>query len=166
MSLASDLLDQASTLALLDPMKPKQASLRRAISAAYYSIFHLLIDEAARRISANAALQTYIARSFEHKNLKEAANKIIAQSSPQPPWPSQLLSTPIEPELVRVCNAFVDLQSLRHQADYNISKTFKRADVLIEVSRAKAAHQDWSQIKASDNATVFLLLAAKLLPDK
>jgi hypothetical protein len=166
MSLASDLLDQASTLALLDPMKPKQASLRRAISAAYYSVFHLLIDEAARRISANAALHPYIARSFEHKNVKEAANKIIAQSSPQPPWPGQLLSTPVEPELVRVCNAFVDLQSLRHQADYNTAKAFKRSDVVIEVSRAKAAHQDWAQARASDNATVFLLLSAKLLPDK
>jgi hypothetical protein len=42
-SLASDLLDQASTLAELDPMKPKQASLRRAISAAYYLVFHLLM---------------------------------------------------------------------------------------------------------------------------
>lgn len=166
MSLASDLLDQASTLASLDPMKPKQASLRRAISAAYYSIFHLLIDEAARRISTNTALQPYIARSFEHKNLKDAANKIIAQSSPQPPWPGQLLSAPIEPELARVCNAFVDLQSLRHQADYNVAKTFKRADVVFEVSRAKAAHQDWAQTRASDNATVFLLLSAKLLPDK
>ena len=108
---------------LLDPMKPKQASLRRAIAAAYYSIFHLLIDEAARRISANAALQTIIARSFAHKNLKEAANKIIAQSSRQPPWPGKLLSTPIEPEL-------------------------------------------GAQTRASDTATVFLLLSAKLLPDK
>lgn len=44
-SSASDLLDQASTLAGLDPMKPKQASLRRAISAAYYSVIHLLIDD-------------------------------------------------------------------------------------------------------------------------
>jgi hypothetical protein len=76
------------------------------------------------------------------------------------------LSTPIEPELVRVCNAFVDLQSLRHQAEYNIAKTFKRADVAIEVSRAKAAHQDWAQTRASDNATVFLLFSAKLLPEK
>jgi uncharacterized protein (UPF0332 family) len=166
MSLASDLLDQASTLASMDPMKPKQASLRRAISEAYYSIFHLLIDEAARRISTNAALQPYIARSFDHKNLKEAANKIIAYSSPQPPWPGPLLSTPIEAELVRVCNAFVDLQSLRHQADYNIAKAFMRADVVIEVSRAKAAHQDWAQTRTSDNVTVFLLLSAKLLPDK
>lgn len=79
MSLASDLLDQASTLATLDPMRPKQASLRRAISAAYYSVFHLLIDEGARRISANVALQPYIARSFQHTAIKEAANKVMAQ---------------------------------------------------------------------------------------
>jgi hypothetical protein len=166
MSLASDLRDQASTLALLDPMKPKQASPRRTKSAAYYSIFPLLIDEAARRISAYATLQIYIARSFEHKNLKEAANKIIAQPSPHLPWPVQLLSTPIEAELVRTCNAFVDLQSLRHQSDYNKARTFKRADVVIEVSHTKAAHQDWAQARASDNATVILLLSAKLLPDK
>jgi hypothetical protein len=147
-------------------MKPKQPSLRRAISAAYYSVFHLLIDEAARRISANAALQSYIARSFEHKSVKEAANKIIPQTSSQPPWPGQLLSTPVEPELVRVCNPFVDLQSLRHQADHNTAIEFKRSDVVIEVSRAKAAHQDWAQTRGSDNANVLLLLSAKLLPDK
>ena len=76
------------------------------------------------------------------------------------------MSTPIEPELVRVCNAFVDLQSHRHQADYNTAKTSKRVDVVIEVSRVKAAHQDWTQTRASDNATVFLLLSAKLLPGK
>ncbi len=57
MSLASDLLDQAGTLAGLDPLKPKQASLRRAISAAYYSLFHLLIDDAASRITTNTAIQ-------------------------------------------------------------------------------------------------------------
>ena len=56
MSLASDLLDQANTLAGLDPKKPKQASLRRAISAAYYSGFHLLIDDGARRITTKEAL--------------------------------------------------------------------------------------------------------------
>jgi hypothetical protein len=55
-SLASDLLDQASTLAGLDPMKPKQASLRRAISAAYYSVFHLGTSEKGiHRLDPNTA---------------------------------------------------------------------------------------------------------------
>jgi hypothetical protein len=87
-SLASDLLDQASTLAGLDPMKPKQASLRRGISAAYYSVFHLLIDDGARRITANTMLQPYVARSLQHTSVKDAANKVIEQSKVTPPWPA------------------------------------------------------------------------------
>lgn len=90
MSLASDLLDQASTLAGLDRMKPKQASLRRAISAAYYSVFHLLIDDGARRITTNATLQPYVARSFQHTSVKDAANKVIDQLKASPPWPAPL----------------------------------------------------------------------------
>jgi hypothetical protein len=42
------LLEQAVTLARLDARRPKQANLRRAISAAYYALFHLLVDEACR----------------------------------------------------------------------------------------------------------------------
>ena len=43
MTLAADLLKQAERLAKLEPKRPKQASLRRSISAAYYSLFHLLM---------------------------------------------------------------------------------------------------------------------------
>lgn len=40
--IADGLLEQAEHLLDVDPRKPKQASLRRAMSAAYYSLFHLL----------------------------------------------------------------------------------------------------------------------------
>jgi len=39
MSLHADLLDQAEHLAQLDQRRPKQASLRRAVSSAYYALF-------------------------------------------------------------------------------------------------------------------------------
>lgn len=164
MSLASDLLDQANTLAGLDPKKPKQASLRRAISAAYYSVFHLIIDDGARRITTNAALQPYVVRSFQHSSVKDAANKVIDQSKAAPPWPAPLFTSTIEPELIRVCTTFVDLQSLRHSADYDTAVSFKRAEAVAAISRAQAAHQDWALLRLSENATVFLLHSAKLLP--
>jgi len=44
-----DLLDQAEHLAAKEPRKPRQASLRRAVSATYYAIFHLLVNEAVVR---------------------------------------------------------------------------------------------------------------------
>ncbi len=43
-----DLFAQAEMLALVDSRKPKQVNLRRAISAAYYGVFHYLVDEACR----------------------------------------------------------------------------------------------------------------------
>ncbi len=83
-----------------------------------------------------------------------------------PPWPAPLFTASIEPELIRVCNTFVDLQSLRHSADYNTAISFKRAEVVVAISRTQAAHQDWDLLKSSNNATVFLLQSAKLLPDR
>ena len=43
MTLASDLLAQAKHLAGRERGRPRQASLRRAASAAYYALFHLLL---------------------------------------------------------------------------------------------------------------------------
>ena len=50
MSLPRDLLAQAKLLATKEKSRPKQASLRRSVSAAYYALFHLLVDAAARRL--------------------------------------------------------------------------------------------------------------------
>ena len=46
MSFADDLLEQSYHLLNKDGENPKEASLRRAVSTAYYALFHLLIDEA------------------------------------------------------------------------------------------------------------------------
>ena len=46
--MTDDLLTQARQLALIDVGKPKQTNLRRAISAVYYAVFHLFVDETCR----------------------------------------------------------------------------------------------------------------------
>src|SRR5713226_8337987 len=75
MRLPEGLLEQAQHLARREPKRPKQASLRRAISTAYYALFHLLISEAIlswKRVEDRDDL----ARMFEHTNMKTAcANK-------------------------------------------------------------------------------------------
>jgi uncharacterized protein (UPF0332 family) len=48
MPLAEHLLEQAQHLANREKKRPRQASLRRAVSTAYYALFHLLIHEATR----------------------------------------------------------------------------------------------------------------------
>jgi hypothetical protein len=51
MSLPADLLAQARRLISQDPRRPRQASLRRAISTAYYALVHLLISEASAMLN-------------------------------------------------------------------------------------------------------------------
>jgi hypothetical protein len=67
-----DLLDQAVKLAHEDPANPKQASLRRAVSAAYYAVFHLLIFEATSNYG-KAHLQTALGRAFDHGPMRNAS---------------------------------------------------------------------------------------------
>ncbi len=65
MAFADDLLEQAYHLANKDA-QPTQASLRRAVSTAYYALFHLLIDDAVSKwaVSGSEAL------SAEPSNIK------------------------------------------------------------------------------------------------
>jgi hypothetical protein len=68
-SLHRDLLEQAGHLAKREPKKPRQASLRRAISAAYYALFHLLVDQAGRLMvsgSQRIDLRYRLQRAFRH----------------------------------------------------------------------------------------------------
>ncbi len=46
MAYHDDLLRQALQLVHKEPRNPRQASLRRAVSTAYYALFYLLISEA------------------------------------------------------------------------------------------------------------------------
>lgn len=71
-----DLISQAYILATLDKRKPKQANLRRAVSSAYYAVFHLLIDEAcSTQIGTQhnqLAYRQTLGRAFSHSVMKHA----------------------------------------------------------------------------------------------
>ena len=69
MAYADDLLEQAEFLANREPVQPKQASLRRAVSKAYYALFHLLIDEAVGNWGI-AGQCSVLARTFDHAKMK------------------------------------------------------------------------------------------------
>ena len=98
MALASDLLEQAYHLARREPKRPRQASLRRAVSTSYYALFHLLISEATlnwRQSSQRAALGRY----FQHGSMAKASDKQKADcnrflTSIPPPAPGKSVPPP------------------------------------------------------------------------
>lgn len=166
MSLHSDLLTQAKHLASREPRRPRQASLRRAISAAYYSLFHLLISESVKCLLGGSAkrenLRACLARAFSHGAMKDAATG-FANRKVSPKISPALAGVALQPELVSVANAFVDLQQARHEADYDLRRRFTRTETQDLVERADKATKDWHTIRRTMQAEAFLvaLLAQK-----
>jgi hypothetical protein len=74
MAFPNDLLEQALHLANREPKRPKQASLRRAVSTAYYALFHLLSIETAKNWKRKDERQT-VARMLGHKPMSDACDR-------------------------------------------------------------------------------------------
>jgi hypothetical protein len=155
MSLHGDLLEQAEKLAQLDPRRPKQANLRRAISSAYYALFHLLAAEASALYADEAGLASRISRTLGHVDMKKASTMIANHKLPrglQPPGGGYV--TP--PDLKTVAEAFGTLQEARHGADYDVSRTFRRQEALEFVESARQAFLAWERVRRTDDARVYL----------
>jgi len=155
MSLHADLLEQAETLAQLDPRRPKQANLRRAVSSAYYALFHLLTSEASALYAAESGMAARINRTLNHGEMKKASSMIANDKLPkgvQPPGGTY--TTP--PDLKSVANAFVSLQQARHEADYDLARTFRRQEALAFVEEARQAFEAWERVRKMDDSRIYL----------
>jgi|ERR1051326_5514089 hypothetical protein len=154
-SLHNELLAQARLLATKEPKHPLQASLRRAVSAAYYSVFHLLVDAGGRSLTkpGDVKLRHQLQRAHNHGSMKLVCQN-LNQLNP-------LVTFPLEPQLIGIANAFVNLQQARHDADYDYSITFIRTDVLQKIALADTALLNWKAVRNTSNARAFL--AALLL---
>jgi len=147
MAFPDDLLEQAHDLAYKEPDNPKQASLRRAVSTAYYALFHFLIDEAVSKWAIERQ-RSLLARNFEHRKMKAICDDVLktARSGGSVP-----------PGLNTVAHNFIQLQQHRETADYDSSTLWSRADVLNVLTLATDAFTAWQTIRAQDTAQDFLL---------
>ena len=105
MSFAQDLLEQAQHLIDWDGADPKQASLRRAVSTAYYALFHLLIDESVGNWAV-ARQRSKLARTFEHRSMKRVCDDCVKDFRSAGKPGSKLL-------LTEVAETFCELQLKR-----------------------------------------------------
>lgn len=166
MTLPRDLLDQADLLARKERRRPKQASLRRAVSTAYYALFHLLIEDAANALSPTAPtpLRRIFARAFQHGPMKLSckdfvqANASVANgkaSQLRPPVQDTLVF-PLPADLLKVLSTFVELQEARHTADHDLTAELNRLDVLSKILTVRDAFAAWSTVRKTESAAVFM----------
>jgi uncharacterized protein (UPF0332 family) len=159
MPFPEQLLEQAEHLANRERKRPRQASLRRAVSTAYYALFHLLIHEATlnwRRADQRALL----ARFFEHGRMKAASEKQRSEcnrniNATPPPAPSRELEC-IQ-HLRRVADTFFQAQQQRLMADYDNTKQWTRTEVLTQIQLVEEAFESWRQIRNEAIAQAYLI---------
>jgi uncharacterized protein (UPF0332 family) len=136
------LFEQALKLAESDIGRPRQADLRRAISSAYYGLFHAVSTAAADLFigTTNRSNARYelVYRSVDHRWLRDVCAEATKQSvgakfAPYIPRGGFGLN------LKAFATAVVDLYQQRLDADYNPSNDVIRSEARTAVATAKEA---------------------------
>jgi hypothetical protein len=137
--------------------KPNRAELHRAVSTAYYALFHLLVSEGAKLLQVNAALRSLAGRAFDHGPMKDLCASIKGGKFPKPL--DVLVSSPLPSELVTVAAVFWKMQGLRHEADYRPVRQapFTKSEVQGLVAEVEDAFAKWGMIAGTPAAKAFLL---------
>jgi|EndMetStandDraft_8_1072994.scaffolds.fasta_scaffold575897_2 hypothetical protein len=121
---------------------PRQADLRRAISNAYYAIFHAIAAQAADDFFGRAQranpLYSLVYRSIDHKILR-AISEDIQKQTPPARYTPYIPAGGFGPDMVAVATAVVDLQEKRHSADYDPLFRVGTPDAVLTVDLARDA---------------------------
>ena len=124
----------ARGLTAISRRRPSQANLRRAVSTAYYAMFHCLAGATADlligRRRSPAWHQVY--RALEHGRARTACEHKRAMAG-------------FPPEILDFAEAFVMLQDARHQADYALEGRYDKLVVLAAIDRAENAIVQFEQ---------------------
>ena len=165
---SSELLTQARILASHEPRRPKQASLRRSISASYYSFFHFLIEEVTRLTIGSGhnrtALRHFAGRAFLHGQMKAVCEE-FTKATPKsvalkPFWLAYAVQG--NADLKAIAESFIELQKARHAADYNPAAKFARHDAESASDQTRDAIAAWNRLK-SKHENLALLFAVSLM---
>lgn len=137
------LFEQADRLIAPPPAgHPRQVDLRRAISAAYYGVFHAILTAAADQIvgvtKRSTSQYALVYRSIDHKALRD----VCGEATRQPVSPKYARYEPaggFGSDIRAFAAAVLELQEKRHAADYDPSWRVITSDALLLIGTARTA---------------------------
>lgn len=129
-----------------------QASLRRAVSTAYYAVFHLLIAEATANW-ANVDARAALGRAFDHGTMKAASDRIVRSRA----FPFVGEDPLVVASLRTIGLTFFRLQEARHFADYNLASDLDRVDAMNQVASAEEVFALWPSIRRAQITQDYLV---------
>jgi uncharacterized protein (UPF0332 family) len=136
------LFEQAERLITIAVGPPRQVDIRRAISAAYYAVFHATISAAADEFigTTNRDKSRYglAYRSVSHAWIRELCKEVQKQN-PSNKFKPYVPSTGFGSNINAFAAAVVELQEKRHAADYDVMIRMNKSDAVLAISTARAA---------------------------
>jgi hypothetical protein len=159
------LLDQAERL-IITPRAgpPRQVDLRRAISSAYYAVFHAVL-KAAADLYVGAANQTshryaLVYRSVDHRDLRDLCAKIKESNFPGK-LAQHLPPGGFDAETRTFSKLLLELQGNRLDADYNPAIRLRTSDAQLAITIARDAIRRLRNADPSSREAFLTLLLFK-----
>jgi hypothetical protein len=144
--------------------KPNDAELRRAVSTAYYALFHNVVAAAAQRFMGpghqNSAGYRILYRGFDHKRMKEICES-LQLSKLRDKDKRDLQRQSVSQDIKDFAGVFPDLQGKRHLADYDPSVQLLASDVASLVDSAEVAMQAFDRAPPDEKADILALMMIK-----
>jgi hypothetical protein len=144
--LADEFLDDARELATRSYAEQRRSYMRRAISTAYYAVFHLFVEDFVEHWEFEDQ-RARLGRMFNHGPMRNAAYAPKKKNDP----------TALEKALIGVITAFEQLQKDRQRADYDSGWNLVETDVRNSVTLAEDVFTKWREIKGEAIARHHLL---------
>ena len=146
------LIELAEQILQIGTGKRRQATINRAVSTAYYALFHALAAECvARTVGVPRSprywqIVTPVHRSLDHGSARKLFERLV--------------KAPATSESLRqVGETFLDLQSARHSADYDPSSRYSRREAVDLIAQARRAMDALRALPKEDR----LILAVHLI---
>jgi hypothetical protein len=145
---------------------PNQTRLRRAVSTAYYALFHSVARAASDAFVGAGHRQSpryeMVYRGFEHRRMKDgcaAVDKPLLGAKA-----SKALGVTRASQGIRdVANAFVTLQERRHWADYSPTGKITRAEArdLVDLADSAVGQLSVTDSEERRNFLAYLMLSVR-----
>ena len=157
MAYPDDLLQYAKQMAEAYPNEAHQPSLRRALSSAYYALFHLLIADAVAHCS-DPRFRSALGRLFDHGPMKHVCENTVERIKNlfHPTAPDDPERT-VQYHLHNVADTFSQAQQNRTDIDYNLLKEWQPGQVSLLIEAVEDAFKSWQTIREEQAAKDFLI---------
>jgi hypothetical protein len=124
-----------------DTESPRSVHARRAVSAAYYALFHRVCMGVASTVVPGAfdSARWALCRTFDHNAVETVARWVGGQQRPPRPLTGLVDQAASSPQIIVLARNLVHLKQWRHDADYNFLVVVGRLSALEAVDKARDA---------------------------